>query len=55
MLHECSAYSNKCRASFFKKLEELLRDRYANFDLVSSIEKTLGSELWEQNLLRSLL
>ena len=37
VLHECSVYNyivaNKCRATFIKKLEELLRDRY----LTSSI------------------
>ena len=34
------------------KLEELLGDRYANFEALNSVEKTsyvLGSELWEQN------
>ena len=34
------------------KFEELLGDRYADFELPNSIEKmsyVLGSELWEQN------
>ena len=49
------------RASFLLKLEELLGDRYADFEALNSVEKTsyvLGSELWEQNfkfLLKSLL
>ena len=60
VLLECSAYSCS-RASFLLKLEELLGDRYAYFEALSSVEKTsdvLGSELWEQNfksLLKSLL
>ena len=48
---ECSAYSSS-RASFLLKLEELLGDRYADFEALNSVEKTsyvLGSELWEQN------
>ena len=39
------------------KLEELLGDRYADFEALNSVEKTsyvLGSELWEQNF-KSLL
>ena len=35
------------------KLEELLGDRYADFEVLNSVDKTfyvLGSELWEQNL-----
>ena len=34
------------------KLEELLRDRYADFELLTSVEKmssVLGNDLWEQN------
>ena len=51
VLWECSAYSSS-RASFLLKLEELLGDRYADFEALNSVEKTsyvLGSELWEQN------
>ena len=53
VLWECSAYSSS-RASFLLKLEELLGDRYADFEALNSVEKTsyvLGSELWEQNYL----
>ena len=56
VLWECSAYSSS-RASFLLKLEELLGDRYADFEALNSVEKTsyvLGSELWEQNF-KSLL
>ena len=52
VLWECSAYSSS-RASFRLKLEELLGDRYADFEALTSVEKTsyiLGSELWEQNV-----
>ena len=55
VLWECSAYSS--RASFLLKLEELLGDRYEDFEALNSVEKTscvLGSELWEQNF-KSLL
>ena len=50
-LWECSAYRN-IRVIFVEKLQELLGNRYANFDKLNSIEKTtymyvLGSELWE--------
>ena len=48
MLWECLAYSS----SFMVKLEDLLGDRYADFELLNSVEKTtyvLRSELWEQN------
>ena len=48
---ECSAYSSS-RASFMVKFEELLGDRYADFEVLNSVGKTsyvLGSELWEQN------
>ena len=34
------------------KLVELLGDRYADFEVLNSVDKTsyvLGSELWEQN------
>ena len=51
VLWECSAYSSS-RASFLLTLEELLGDRYADFEALNSVEKTsyvLGSELWEQN------
>ena len=56
VLWECSAYSSG-RASFMLKLEELLGDRHADFEVLNSIEKTsyvLWSELWEQNF-KSLL
>ena len=49
MLWECSAYSN-IRVIFVEKLQELLGDKYVNFDELNSIEKiayVLGSELWE--------
>ena len=51
VLWECSAYSSS-RGSFMLKLEELLGDRYADFEVLNSVERTsyvLGSELWEQN------
>ena len=51
VLWECSAYSSS-RASFLLKLEELLGDRYADFEALNSVEKTsyvLRSEFWEQN------
>ena len=47
VLWECSAYSSS-GASFMVKLEELLGDRYADFEVLNSVEKTsyvLGSEL----------
>ena len=56
VLWECSAYSSN-RASFLLKLEELLGDRYADFEGLNSVEKkshVLGSELREQNF-KSLL
>ena len=42
---ECSAYSST-RASFMKKLQELLEDDYEDFDVEKS-SYMLGSELWE--------
>ena len=39
VLWECSAYSSS-RASFMVKLQELLGDRYADFEPLNSIEKT---------------
>ena len=56
MLWECTAYSSS-RASFTEKLQELLGDSYADFDLLSNVEKTsyvLVSEHWEKNF-KSLL
>ena len=56
VLWECTAYRSS-RASFTEKLQELLGDSYANFDLLSNVEKTsyvLGSEHWEKNF-KSLL
>ena len=52
VLWECTS-----RASFTEKLQELLGDSYADFDLLSNVEKTsyvLGSEHWEKNF-KSLL
>ena len=49
VLWECSAYSST-RASFMKKLQELLEDDYTDFEPLDNIEKlsyVLGSELWE--------
>ena len=45
-LWECSAYSN-IRVIFREKLWELLGNRYANFDKLTSI--VLGSKLWDCN------
>ena len=45
----CLAYS-RTRASFMKKLQELLEDDYEDFELRENVEKlsyVLGSELWE--------
>ena len=39
MLWECSAYSSS-KVSFMVKVEELLRDTYADFEVLSSVEKT---------------
>ena len=49
VLWECSAYSST-RASFMKKLQELLEDDYEDFESLEYVEKSsyvLGSELWE--------
>ena len=38
------------RASFMKKLQELLEDDYEDFESLKNVEKSsyvLGSELWE--------
>ena len=51
VLWECSAYCD-VRISFKEKLQELLGDKYLDFDILNSVEKTsyvLGSELWEDN------
>ena len=43
------AYSST-RAYFFKKLQELLKDAYEDFESLDKVEKlsyVLGSELWE--------
>ena len=48
VLWECSAYSST-RASFMKKLQELLEDDYEDFESLENVEKSsyvLGSELW---------
>ena len=48
VLWECPAYSN-CRLTFLEKLQELLGDKYIDFDSLNYLEKTsyyvLGSEL----------
>ena len=52
MLWECSAYSST-RASFMKRLQELLEDDYEGFVSLENAEKSsyvLGSELWESKL-----
>ena len=52
-----SVQHSSSRASFTEKLQELLGDSYADFDLLSNVEKTsyvLGSEHWEKNF-KSLL
>ena len=49
VLWECSAYSST-RASFMKKLQELLEDDYEDFESLDNVEKSsyvLVSELWE--------
>ena len=56
VLWECMAYSSS-RASFTEKLQELLGDSDADFDLLSNVEKSsyvLGSEHWEKSF-KSLL
>ena len=48
VLWECSAYSSS-RACFIKKLQELLKDEYEDFESLDKVEKSsyvLGSELW---------
>ena len=52
VLWECSAYSST-RASFMKKLQELLDDDYEDFESLDNVVKlsyVLGSELWESKL-----
>ena len=47
--NECSAYSST-RASFMKKLQELLEDDYEDFESLENVENSsyvLGNELWE--------
>ena len=48
VLWKCSTYSST-RASFMKKLQELLEDDYEDIELLDNIEKStvLGSELFE--------
>ena len=49
VLWECSAYSST-RASFMKKLQELLEHDYEDFESLDNVEKSsyvLGSKLWE--------
>ena len=56
VLWECTTYSSS-RASFTEKLQELLGDSCADFDLLRNVERTsyvLGSEHWEKNF-KSLL
>ena len=48
MFWECSAYS--IRACFIKKLQELLEDKYEDFESLDKVEKSsyvLGRGLWE--------
>ena len=48
VLWECSVYSST-RACFIKKLQELLEDKYEDFESLDKVEKSsyvLGSELW---------
>ena len=52
VLWECSAYSST-KASFMKKLQELLEDDYEDFESLENVKKSsyvLGSELWESKL-----
>ena len=52
VLWECSTYSST-RASFMKRLQELLEDDYEDFESLENVEKSsyvLGSELWESKL-----
>ena len=54
---KCSAYSST-RASFMKKLQELLEDDYEDFESLENVEKSsyvLGSELWESKIDDGLL
>ena len=49
VLWECSAYSST-RACFMKKLQELIEDKYEDFESLDMVEKSsyvLGSGLWE--------
>ena len=39
VLWECLAYSS-CRLEFLEKLQEILGDRYSDFDTRSNLEKT---------------
>ena len=48
VLWECPAYSN-CRLTFLKKLQELLGDKYIDFDSLEKTSYVLGSELWEDD------
>ena len=51
VLWECPVYGS-CRLMFSEKLQELLGDKYSNFDSLNNLEKTsyvLGSELWEDD------
>ena len=49
---------SSCRLEFMEKSQEILEDRYSDFDTFSNLEKTsyaLGNELWEEKDFRSLL
>ena len=49
VLWECSAYSST-RACFIKKLQELIEDKYADFESLDTLDKSsymVGSELWQ--------
>ena len=59
VLWECPAFGS-CRLMFLEKLQELLGDKYSNFDSLTNLEKTsyvLGCELWEDGFgsLRSVV
>ena len=45
VLWECSAYSST-RASFMKKLQELLEDDYEDFESLENVEKS-SYVLWQ--------
>ena len=51
VLWECQHNYSSTRASFMKKLQELLEDDYEDFESLDMVDKSsyvLGSELWEK-------